>query len=413
MNILLLTDGVPYPPDSGPRVKTYQLIRYLATRHRVTLVCLGRDPGERELAAALLPLCAAVHVVPAVSSLRRRVGALFGRLPHAVACPDSPELHALLARLVAEAGAGAAPFDLVHADQLAVTPYAEALPLPRLFDAHNALWTIKAQEAERRPWPLGLADSVEADRLRAYEGHVCATFEAVTAVSEEDRQALLVAGPARDLTVIPIGIDGDALAPVGRPPEARAVLSLAAPGWPPNAEGIAWFAREVYPLVRRAVPDSSLFICGAAPTPALQDLAGLDPTISVTGFVNPQPYLERAGVLIAPLRSSGGMRVMLPEALARGVPVVATSVACAGLDVVPGEHLLVADTPSGFADAVALLLRDPDLGERIAASARRHALERYDWRAIYPALEGVYARIAPGAPRPEETPEAALASLQT
>jgi glycosyltransferase involved in cell wall biosynthesis len=189
------------------------------------------------------------------------------------------------------------------------------------------------------------------------------------------------------------------------------VLSLAAPGWSPNAEGIAWFAREVFPLVRRAVPDSQLYICGAQPTPELRALAEGNPSIEVTGFVNPRPYLEQAAVLIAPLRSSGGMRVMLPEALARGVPVVATSVACAGLDLTPGEHLLLADTPSAFADAVALLLRDPELGGRLASAARHHVLERYDWRAVYPAIDQVYARIAARrAAPPEEQP---VPSLET
>ena len=88
------------------------------------------------------------------------------------------------------------------------------------------------------------------------------------------------------------------------------------------------------------------------------------------------------------------MRVMLPEALARGIPVVATSLACADLDLTPYEHLLVADTPSAFADAVALLLHDQELGERMAATARHHVLERYDWRAVYPAIDEIYTRIA-------------------
>jgi glycosyltransferase involved in cell wall biosynthesis len=318
----------------------------------------------------------------------------------------------LIERLVAEAAAAGTPFDLVHADQLPMAPYAEALPLPRLLDAHNALWTIKAQQAEAQSWPFGLPERLEAARLKDYEGHICASFEAVTAVSEEDRAALLAAGEARDLTIIPIGIDTDALGPVKRSPEARSVLSLAAPGWPPNAEGIAWFAREVYPLVRRAVPASQFYICGDQPAPELSALAEANPTIEVTGFVNPAPYLEQAAVLIAPLRSSGGMRVMLLEALARGVPVVATSLACAGLDLIPGEHLLVADTASAFADAVALLLSDHDLGARIAAAAREHAREHYDWRAVYPAIDHVYARIAArGAPKTDETPEPSLVTL--
>ncbi|NTU83114.1 MAG: glycosyltransferase [Chloroflexales bacterium] len=416
MNILLLTNGVPYPPDSGPRVKTYQLIRYLAERHRVTLVSLAYDQAEGEQAAALVPFCAAVYTVLLEPSLRRTlraiIGAIFGRTPYTVGRHASRALHDLLARLVAEAAAAGEPFDLVHADQIVMAPYAEPLPLPRLLDAHNAVWTIRARQARQRGWPIRWAYRFEASRLWRYESHICDTFEAITTVTEEDREALLATGAAHDLTVIPIGIDGEALAPVGRAPAPRAVLSLATPSWPPNAEGIAWFTREVYPLVRRAVPNSHFFICGAQPTPELRALADGDPAIEVTGVVNPRPYLEQAAVMIAPLRSRGGMRVMLSEALASGVPVVATSLACADLDLTAGEHVLVADTPSAFADAVALLLRDPDLGERIAAAARHHALERYDWHAVYPAVDHVYDRItARRASHPAESPEPSLATL--
>lgn len=398
MNILLLTHGVPYPPDTGPRAKTYRLIRHLAERHRLTLVCLGQDDTGPIRAAALRPLCADVHLVPSPESRWTDLGALLGSLlgsrPYTLARLESQELRALLPRLLDEAAAHGNPFDLAHVDQIVMAPYAEALPLPRLLDAHNAVWQIFAELARQRG-PLGswLATH-EAALLRAYEGQICASFEAVMAVSEEDRQALLAAaGQECPITVVPIGVDGSALKPVQRISAPRSVLSLATPGWPPNAEGIAWFAREVFPLVRRAVPESTLFICGANPTAELRSLAERQPAIEVTGFVDPQPYLEQAGVLIAPLRSRGGMRVMLLEALAREIPVVATGLACADLDLTPGEHLLVADTPSEFADAVALLLRDQELGARLAAAGRRRVLERYDWRAVYSAVDRIYAHL--------------------
>lgn len=417
MNILLLTDGVPYPPDSGPRVKTYQLLRHLAQRHQVTLVCLAHDESAPARAAALRPLCADLRIVSTQPSrwreLAARLASLLGGRPATLVRSESGAMHQQLAELIADASAHGQPFDLVHVDQISMAQYAEGLDLPRVFDAHNALWKVYAELATQRPWPRSWLAQSEAAQLRAYEGRICATFEAVTAVSDEDRAALLeAAGTPRELSVIPIGVDGVALAPVPRDPGARAVLSLAAPGWPPNADGIGWFTREVFPLVRRAVPDSTLYICGAEPPDELRILGEQQPGVEITGFVDPRPYLERAAVLIAPLRSSGGMRVMLLEALARGIPVVATSLACTGLELVGGEQLLIADRPSDFADAVALLLRDPELGARIAAAGRRRTLERYDWRALTPAIDLVYARItAQRAPFPDEAATAQSVAL--
>jgi glycosyltransferase involved in cell wall biosynthesis len=398
MNILLLSHGVPYPPDNGPRAKTYQLLRHLAGRHRVTLVCLATDEAAHARAAALRPYCAELHMAWADGSVWRRLSAaaesLFGSRPALVARSASPDLHALLAHLCAEAAAAGQPYDLVHADQIQMAQFAEGLPLPRLLDAHNAVFQVQEHLAARGTALARWRARREAAQLRAYEGRICADFEAVTTVSEEDRDALLAAaGAARPVSVIPIGVDGRALRPAPRRPDARSVLSLSAPGWPPNAEGLAWFSREVYPIVRRAAPDSELTICGADPTPELRELAAHLPGLTVTGFVDPQPYIARASLAIAPLRSRGGMRVALLETLARGIPMVATSLACRGLDLRPGEHLLVADTPSAFADAVTSLLRDPALGDRIGAAGRRHALERYDWRALAPAVDRLYARM--------------------
>jgi glycosyltransferase involved in cell wall biosynthesis len=400
MNILLLTHTVPFPPDSGPKVKVYHLLRYLAEGHQVTLVSFTRNAQSEANAVALRPLCAAVHTVrlpdTRAHEYRSLILSLLSGRPYTLERDASAEMHALLRRLVDEAAAAGAPFDLVHADQLSMAPYAEPLPLPRLLDQHNAVYKIYEALATQRSWPRSWLARREAELLRAHEGRLCASFEAVTTVSDEDRQALLAVIPQpREITTIPIAVDCSSLRPLNRDMQAQAVLSLAAPGWPPNAAGIRWFAREVYPLVRRAVPSSRLYICGAHPDPAVRDLPERDQTIEITGFVDPAAYIERSACLIVPLRSSGGMRVMILEALARGIPIVSTSIGIAGLDLRPGEHVLVADTPSDFADAVALLLREPELGMRIAAAGRQIVLERYDWRAVYTAIDAVYARMIP------------------
>jgi polysaccharide biosynthesis protein PslH len=409
MNILLLTYAVPFPPVSGPKVKTYHLLRYLATRHRVTLVSFTHADEDSDQIAALHPFCAAIHTVPLPNNRVHRYLSLARSLlsgqPFSIKRDSSPAMHTLLARLVAEAVAAGQPFDLVHANQLCMAAYAERLRLPRLLDQHNAVYRIYESLENQRPWPHNMLTRREAQLLRRYEAQICDKFEAVTVVSDEDRQAIQQVLPRpRELTLIPITIDGAALQPITRDPHSQTVLSLAAPNWPPNADGINWFAREVYPLVRRAVPASQLLICGPQPGHTVRALPDHDTSIEVTGFVDPVPYITRSACLIVPLRQSGGMRVMILEALARGIPIVSTSMGIAGLDLRPGEHLLVADTSSDFADAVTLLLREPDLGRRLAAAGRKVVLERHDWKAAYRAIDHVYERMLATAARAPEAP---------
>jgi sugar transferase (PEP-CTERM/EpsH1 system associated) len=399
MNILLLTQVVPYPPDSGPKVKTYYLLRHLAAQHRVTLVTFTRNAQEEADANALRSICAAVHTVNLKRSRLRDAAALLSSLttgrPFIIERDDSMAMHQLLRRLEAEAAAAGQPFDLVHADQLNMAQFAEPLSLPRLLDQHNAVWTILERLAEQSSGPKSWFLQREKRLLQRYEGRVCAEFEAVTAVSEEDRQALLQVMPSqRDIPVIPIAVDAEQEQTIPREPGAQSILSLATMMWPPNVDGVCWFARQIYPLVRRVVPDTHFYVCGQRPTAEVRALSTSDPSIEVTGYVDdPRPYIARSACLVVPLRSGGGMRVKILEALARGIPVVSTTIGCEGIDVTPGQHLLVADTPSDFADAVTLLLRDPEFGAALAAAGRQRILERYDWRTVCPAMDGVYTRI--------------------
>jgi polysaccharide biosynthesis protein PslH len=399
MNILLLTQIVPYPPDSGPKVKTYHLLRHLASRHRITLVTFTRNPQEEQDAAALHSICAAVHTVHLERSRIRDIAALArsaisGR-PWLMERDDLPAMHHMLTKLVEQAKADGQPYDLVHADQLNMAMFADKLQIPRLLDQHNAVWTIFKRLAKQKSGPTRLFLEREWRLLKRFEGDVCKRFEAVTAVSEEDKLALYEAiGSKRDMPVIPIAVDAEAEQPIPRAANAQGVLSLATMMWPPNVDGVMWFARDIYPLIRRDVPETNFFVVGQRPVAEVRALPESDPSIKVTGYVqDPTPYIAGSACLIVPLRSGGGMRVKILEALARGIPVVSTTIGYEGIDLIPGKHLLVADTPQEFAAAVTKLLRNPELGARLAAAGRERLLERYDWKAVYPAMEAVYEQI--------------------
>jgi polysaccharide biosynthesis protein PslH len=400
MHMLLLTAELPFPPDSGPQVKTFHMLQHLTQAYRVCLVSFSGDT-DATAAEILRNLGAEVHVVPVQRPTDRRLLDLrFGAAAVASAPADQhavQQMHRLLAELTTRAKAHGEPFALVHADQMAMAPFALALDLPRLLDLHQLPWSDLEGRVSSQ---TGLAHWQLQRAIRALQretAQIARGFNALTVVSEEDRRALTaIVSQQHDISVIPIAVDPQREAPIARDPEAQAILSLSALWRATNAEGVHWFARDVYPLVRRQAPACRLNICGAEPPAAIQALAQAQPTIRVTGYIDdPRPFIQTAGCQIVPLRSGSGMRVTILEALARGVPVVATGIGCADLDLQPGEHLLVADTPSEFADAVGVLLREPELGLRIAAAGRRQVIERYAWELVCPAIDPIYARIAP------------------
>lgn len=394
MRILLLTQIVPYPPDSGPKVKTHNVLRYLARRHEVHVVSFTRGPEEDANARALRSSCGSVTTVPLRRSRLRDalylVRSLCSGRPFLVERDDVSAMRETVHRVAREQAV-----DAVHADQLTMGQFAIDLPVSlRLLDEHNAVWTIVRRAARRERGPRRLLAELEWRKLRRYEGDLCERFDRVTVVSDDDRLALEQAarGPFGSAT-IPIAMDTEALAYVPPREGARDVLSVATMYYPPNAEAVDWFASAVFPLVHEALPATRFHIVGSRPPAFIRRLATDDSGILVPGYVaDLVPLMRRCAVLVVPVLSGSGMRVKILEAFARGIPVVSTSVGVEGIDARDGQHLLVADSPEAFAGAVVRLIRDTALATRLSRAARDLVEAQYDWRTALAPLDGIYGR---------------------
>lgn len=393
MKSMLLTQVLPYPPDSGPKVKTWNVIKYLRCNHELSLVSFTRG-DQSESVEKLRQVCSRVETVP-ISRTLVKEGLAFGRSlltnqPWMMLRDDRREMRNLVANLAAREH-----FDLAHADQLNMAQYANLIPgIKRLLDAHNALWQLYQRLAQTMPvgprrWML------ERDwrLLKRYEGDICRRFEAVTVVSNEDKQALSeAAGINLPAVVIPISVDMDEFPLIERNPDANHILSIGTMYWPPNIEGMLWFLREIHPLIREQLPQVEFDLIGARPPQEIVDYGQAGIGVHVHGFVDdPTVYLQQAGVMIVPLRAGSGMRVKILNALSQGLPIVTTGIGCEGIDVKHGEHLLIADTPAEFARAVVHLLNNPQEAKRLGLAGRELIKTRYDYRVACRPLDDIYA----------------------
>lgn len=396
MRVLLLTQVLPYPPDSGPKIKTYHVIKYLAQRHRVTLVAFVRDTDKPEYIAHLKTLCERVITVPIQRAASRDLvflgKSLLSGQPWMMLRDERPEMRTALAELAATS-----QFDIVHADQLNMGQY--ALPFPsgrKVLDLHNALWVLYKRMSEAqsftnpmkyllmRDWPL----------LKRYEAEMCRRFDAVTAVSEEDKAALIEAGAPSDMTVTPIAVDLDSQPYIQRQPKGPHIIHIGTMYWPANINAINWFLDAIYPLIKARLPEVRCTLIGARPPESIIERAKTDPSLTVTGYVDdPLPYLQDASMMIVPLKAGGGMRVKILNALAQGIPMVTTTVGCEGIAVTHDKDILIADEPSAFAEASLRLLTDADLNQRISQNGREMVMQRYDYREAVKPLDDIYAEI--------------------
>jgi glycosyltransferase involved in cell wall biosynthesis len=401
MRVLLLTQVLPYPPDSGPKVKTYNVLKYLAQHHEVTLVSFVRGDQSADI-EHLKHYCRAVHTVPmdrgAANDAAAMTRSLVTGQPWMMVRDDRRAMRELVDRVASEAA-----FDVAHADQLNMAQYAARVPKARkVLDAHNALWLLYKRLAETMSTgPRKLLLDRDWKLLKTYEGRICRDFDGVLAVSNEDKAALLeavqaatgaqTAADARKMVVIPIAVDGDEVRPVQRKAGANHILHIGTMYWPPNIDGINWFIGDVLPLIRRECPDVVFDVVGARPPQSLIDVSKQDPRINVTGYVDdPTPFLQQAGVMVVPLRAGGGMRVKILNAMAQALPIVTTTLGCEGIAVESGKHVLIADQPEDFARATLALLRDRATSDELGRNGRALIDSTYDYRAACQPLETVY-----------------------
>jgi glycosyltransferase involved in cell wall biosynthesis len=407
MHILFLTQILPYPPASGPKVKTWHVLRYLSEcGHKITLASFVR-PEELPYIEDVKKVCSAVHAVPV---RRSRVSDLYyflrsqltGR-PFLVERDDLAEMRSLVNQIVALESV-----DVIHADQLTMTQFAFPLHSPNgkkpalVFDAHNAVWTITGRMKQNAAFYLKLPLAFETSRIKKYEGMIVKDFDATLAVTEPDRLSLLDAlhqyGNYGDIpiAVIPIAVDTQQIRPVQRAEDSLNIITMGTLYYPPNADGIRWFIQQVFPLVRQKLPGVKLTIIGKNPPKDFLKLAAdKENGITTTGFVPElDPYFAESAISVVPVRAGGGMRVRILEAFARAAPVVTTTVGIEGIDARFGEDVLVADSPEDFAGSVITLLQDKELQQKLAINGRRLVESKYDWQVVLGELDKVYQRLA-------------------
>jgi hypothetical protein len=389
MKILAVATKAPWPPIDGGRFLLLNTLQGLAgTGCRVTLVA-PVDPGAFDLdrvAHELSPWCEPALVpaapFPPAAALLRSGGA-----------PLSIARHALPAvRREVESRLAAGRFDLVHAEQLQALPQtAPALKrgIPVVLRAQNVESDLWAETARRGRGPRGFLLKREAKRLAAWEGEAVRRSTATLALTREDAGRLreLARGGGRvgvvraafpDLPPGPGSLTGD-----------PAVVLFGSRGWLPNEEAAAWFLAEVWPAVSRTVPSAVLHLFGMD--------AAIPGGVAHSSPRDSAEVYAPGSILAVPLRIASGVRIKILEAWARGVPVVATPAALAGLEAKDGREALVARDAGEFAAAIRRIHQEPGLAAKLVEAGRRTRRERHDpgevARELMKEYEGVCKKI--------------------
>lgn len=403
MNLLWISQNIPYPPKTGVLQRNYNLLREASRLADVYLLAVfKRDilPGEYDLEEAkreLGKLCRRIEVVhlPIESSRIALYGmalsSLFTHDPLSVNWVKSAGMRQQLRQLINEV-----KFDLVHFDTISLATYRDEVGrTPKILNHHN----IESHLLKRRTLfeknPLKrLYYALEGNKLERYERAACAEFDTNFTVSELDKQRLLELVPNARANVMANGVDVDYFKPDGTAAVPGNLLMASGMNWFPNRDAVLHMCNDIWPLLVQQVPQLSWTIVGASPPQEVLDLATHDPRVTVTGFVDDvRPYLSQAEIYLCPMRDGGGTRVKILDALAMGKAIVSTSMACEGINVTRGKNVLFADSPREFVDQIQRLHNDPALRQELGREARKFVIDNYSWPVIGRKLSTVYQRL--------------------
>jgi sugar transferase (PEP-CTERM/EpsH1 system associated) len=390
MRVLVIDEEFPWPLHSGKRIRTYHLIRELSRRHRITYLAYGHPDSP---AGAHFDSMS-IEPVPVRPPHRAQEGLRFyGRLlfnlasphPYTVTSQYTARFRDELRRRVVSRR-----YDLVICEW---SPYARFLSdlqgIKKVIVAHNleaAIWR-RYEATERHPlrrWYV----AIQRRKMEEFERRCFAWADGATAVSESDAQVIRAHHPGLPVEVIENGVDVNYFRPAPNGGDSTpSVMFSGAMDWRPNQDAASYFVSEVWPLVRERHPTARAVLVGREPPAAIRAL-GKQAGVTVTGTVDDvRPYIAAASVCIVPLRIGGGSRLKILEAMAMGKAVVSTRIGAEGLRVRDGEHLLVADRPQDFSQAVDRCLNDAALRMQLGASGRKLVEAQYGWGKIAAGYE--------------------------
>ena len=406
MKILWIRGETLHPVRSGGQIVSFEIARRLHQRHEIHFVAYESRHSTGALSRAH-EYCAKIYRVEqprpyrAVRPYALEVArALISPLPFDARILDSPGMrHAISERL------GSGEFDALFCDGLSMAADLPNLEKWVILDHNVESIMVGRRSAVEPRFLVRRYHEIDARRTAALEKKVCRRAAHVIAISELDSITMRKLYGAQRVTPLHIGVSAEDFA---RPAEAAAnqqrwdLVFVGHMGWVPKVDGVRWFTREVLTLIHRRRPETTLAVVGQRPLPEIVDLGKRDPRIVVTGTVEDvRPWLWGGTVSIVPIRHGGGVRIKIFEAMAAGIPVVSTTIGAEGLEVAPGEHLLIADDAAGFAEACLLLLENEQERARIVERAGSEVREKHSWdrtaKEVEAVLEAVRHNMSHGA----------------
>lgn len=395
MKILMLTPYLPYPLLSGGQIRTYNLLKKLATKHEITLFALIKDEREREHISELKKYCHSVKVFKRSQrpfTFKNVIKTAISSYPFLVVRNYVPEA---ISAIEEELKTG--DYDLIHAETFYMMPHLPDTTVPTILVEQTIEYLGYESYANKIKIPfLKKLLQIDIQKIRRWEKHYWQWCDKLIVMSEGDKDFITQEiGTPDKVEVVANGVDMEWFDKKDRnEPSEPTILSVGTFKWLPNVEAVKYLVHQIWPLIKIKIPNAKLWIVGNGPTEEVLAYQEADTSITVTGGIpDIRDAFKGAHVLVAPVFSGKGTRYKILEAMASETPIVATSIAAEGLGVTHEQEVLIGNTPQEMADYCITLLTDKKQRQTLAKRAKAFVSNQYDWKFISQKLDQVYREL--------------------
>ena len=386
MRILWVKAGGLVPPDTGGKIRSYNILRELARTHSIAFFSFyaAHSPDIHDDLRSIFGevICMPLALPPPKGprEMLDYTANLLTREPYNIAKYCRSDVRTRLGQLLRKNECDVIVCDFLTA--AGVVPWDD--PRPKVLFTHNveaAIWKRHFEVAANPLWKA--VSALEWKKMDAAERRYLRLADHVLTVSESDADTFASFLPRNRLTVIPTGVDLQYFRPSPDEEDPDLIVFTGSMDWMPNEDGIFFFAESIFPLIRQRRSSTKLVVVGRNPSHRLQEMVRRHSGIELTGWVEDvRPYPRRGSVCIVPLRVGGGTRLKIFEAMAMAKAVVSTTVGAEGLPVRHGETILLGDTPEAFAGHVLDLLDNPQRRRSLGQAAHDLVSRSYGWSKI-------------------------------
>lgn len=385
MKVAVVLTRIPFPLMKGDKLRAYYQIKELAKQHEVYLFCLNYKDEEKKAKEELLKYCKAIHIekLSLFSSLLRVCFSIFTFLPFQTAFYNSKRAKKSFETFIKKNEIALCYFQFVR-----LAPYAKKIKVKKVLDFQDTLSMNMKRRADNSKFLEKILFTIEAKRLSRYESKMFNIFDALTIITQADRD-LLKSPRKEEVHIIPNGV-AQTYFNYPQPQEKPFdVLFSGAMSYAPNIDAADYLIKEIMPLVWEKKPEVKIAIAGGGLPNWLEKLA--NERIIMPGWVDDmKEYYSQSKIFIAPMRIGTGLQNKLLEAMAMNLPCITSPLANQALNATDKKEILIVTNAREYANCLIEMLDNKEFSQRIANAGKDYVYNQYSWQTNCEKLSNIF-----------------------